>query len=101
MKKQRFYWTLEKRILLQQWLKEGGMLVTVCREWQALDDENLNTITEVMLRSEIEKGITPEDHAARRWNRYDPMRVYETMIGKDAMAYVIQRVKNGDIKDYE
>lgn len=87
-----FKWTLEKRKMLKQYLEDGYSQKKVCTLLRAF--EEFENLTEVKLNIEVKKGLSEEDQKDRRFSKYSIVKVYENIIGADAIEYLRQEFKN-------
>ena len=80
-------WNLDMRLVLQNLLRQDYTLTKIRDMWQEADAP-YNSISLPLLSTEVRKGLTEDEIKERRFARYDITRVYESIIGKDAIDYI-------------
>lgn len=80
-------WNLDMRLVLQNLLRQDYTLTKIRDMWLEADAP-FNSISLTLLSNEVRRGLTPEEIKERRFARYDITRVYESIIGKDAIDYI-------------
>ena len=85
-RRKKIEWDLTKRIALQKYLRQGYTLSNICEMWAEAGDEY--RMSPVTLSREVKLGLSAKESAEKRFIKYDICRVYENLIGVDAVEYI-------------
>lgn len=80
-------WTLQTRLALQAYLRQGYNMKNILKEFEKLGGDFAN-ISSTSISREVKQGLTEKQYQGRRYVKYDVVRSYESMIGKDAVEYL-------------
>lgn len=90
----RFKWTFQKRELFKRYLEQAYTLSKIAELWEDLGEDY--QISAAALGREVKLGLTEQEYSDHRWALYDITKVYEHIIGKDAVEYIRQSKENDD-----
>ena len=83
-------WDLDKRIAFQSLLRQGYSLRQIFNMWMEVHG---NSPTISTLSREVALGLTEEEYQNKQYVKYDIIKVYEKLIGADAVEYIRNRQK--------
>lgn len=90
----RFTWNLKKRELFKRYLEQDYTLSKIADLWSDLGEEY--QISAAALGREVKLGLTAQEYSDRRWAKYDITKVYEHIIGQDAVEYIRKNKENAN-----
>lgn len=87
MKKNKKEWNLEKRLTLKKYLQQGFNITNIYKQWSKLSND-YSEFNKKDISAEIKRGLTEEEIKSRQYIKYNIYKVYEELIGADAVQYI-------------
>lgn len=84
-------WDLEKRIAFQELLKQGYSLPAIQSIWKETDIFSESPSISA-LSKEVRLGLTEEQAKMKRYVKYDVVRAYNNLLGKDTLDWLVKQI---------